>query len=447
MCSHINMEKLSQTLTFVRDNTGFLPALFAFSLGPAASLRTWLAVKSLDPPVKVDEAVLKKQRRKRIFGSLAFLTIFLGTEFYVLSRGSEDIVDMFFRFVIGAVFQLSLFVFFADILRVGRWSAFRRPTGLTSWRIAPGTVSKPKVVVAALLATGINVGAYATPYRPFAVLVGTALLYRFMAQAQMRKVSIRMTAIALLSWLALTAVLSGGLIALLLKSGAMEDTPETAFEEGEVRIMMIDQSTPEPTGTMSAEVERYVNLILPFVWSAGPGFLIAVAYRFDYAQHLSLTGESAPTLDTLDTPAKRPDFTRGVIVPAVAPRRHRKPYYFSALFSWLLAQGLVTLFYHLVDVPQTIKEANTFDLMGLTLAIPLMVVGLVVTASIRGEMRSLWRYSEVWTPPKEEIKAAAEDVDVEEDEEGARDEILASYSDEKEEVAPEYTVYPVDVKA
>jgi len=32
-------EKLSQTLTFVRDSTGFLPALFAFSLGPAASLR------------------------------------------------------------------------------------------------------------------------------------------------------------------------------------------------------------------------------------------------------------------------------------------------------------------------------------------------------------------------------------------------------------------------
>lgn len=36
---------------------------------------------------------------------------------------------MFFRTIIGAVFQLSLFVFFSDLLRVGRWTAFRRPTG------------------------------------------------------------------------------------------------------------------------------------------------------------------------------------------------------------------------------------------------------------------------------------------------------------------------------
>jgi len=85
--------------------------------------------------------------------------------------------------------------------------------------------------------------------------------------------------------------------------------------------------------------------------------------------------------------------------------------------------------------------------MSLTLAIPLMVTALVITASIRGEMRSLWTYTEVWTPAKKENKAAAEEVDVEEDEEGARDEILASYSDEKEAVVPEYSAFPVDVKA
>jgi nitrate reductase gamma subunit len=145
---------------------------------------------------------------------------------------------------------------------------------LTSWRIAPGTVSKPKVALAALLATGCNAGAYFSSHRAFAVLAGTALLYRFMAQAQMRKVSIRMTAIALLSWLALTAVLSAGLIMMLIKSGVMDDAAESSFEDGEVKIMMIDQSQPENTGTMSAEVERYVNLIMPFVWFAGPSFLV-----------------------------------------------------------------------------------------------------------------------------------------------------------------------------
>lgn len=114
--------------------------------------------------------------------------------------------------------------------------------------------------------------------------------------------------------------------------------------------------------------------------------------------------------------------------------------------SWLVAQALVTLFFALVDVPSSIKENGTFDLMGLTLAIPLMVVGLVSTAVMRGEMRALWRYTEVWSQKPEE-KVAEEEAEVEDEEEGARDEILASYADEKEEVVPEYTAYPVDVKA
>lgn len=136
-------------------------------------------------------------------------------------------------------------------------------------------MSKPKVALSVLAATAVNVGAYCTPHRLPAAIISTALLYRFMAQAQMRKVSIRMTCIALLSWLALTAVFSAGLIMLLIKSGVMEDQPDATYKDGEVRIMMIDPEQQPSDDLMSSNVARYVNLLLPFVWSAGPGFLVS----------------------------------------------------------------------------------------------------------------------------------------------------------------------------
>jgi hypothetical protein len=44
------------------------------------------------------------------------------------------------------------------------------------------------------------------------------------------------------------------------------------------------------------------------------------------------------------------------------------------------------------------------DYLTLTLSIPFMVVGLVVTASIRGEFKRVWTYKEVWVPKQDDDK-------------------------------------------
>lgn len=183
-------------------------------------------------------------------------------------------------------------------------------------------------------------------------------------------------------------------------------------------------------------------------FSSGANLLslqLAIAYRFDFAQHLALTGNSSPTLDTLDAPIKKPHFTRGVLVPAVTPRGHSKPYFASALGGWLVAQALVAALFTFLDIPLPILETQRYDLLVLTLAIPLMCAGVVSMAVCRGEFRAMWRYTEKWSPSKEDMKAVTNEEEVEEDAEGAQDEILA-YSDEKEAV-PEYTPFPGDVKA
>lgn len=150
---------------------------------------------------------------------------------------------------------------------------------MLAWRIAPGTVSKVKVGLAAVLSTAVNVLAYYTEYRTFAVLVSAALLYRFTSQGLMRSVSMRGACIFLLSWLAFTFVFSGLVVMALLKSGILDDQANVSsaapLEDGEVRILMIDQNPPRPVSIMSPQVERYVQLIMPFSMNAGPAFLVS----------------------------------------------------------------------------------------------------------------------------------------------------------------------------
>jgi hypothetical protein len=134
-------------------------------------------------------------------------------------------------------------------------------------------------------------------------------------------------------------------------------------------------------------------------------------------------------------------------VPSKAPSGHLKPFYATAVTAWFFSQVAVFATFFFFDIPQPVLDTNAFDLMGLTFAIPVMVVSLVATAVMRGEMRALWRYTETWTPKP------TKDVGEEVDEEGSTDEILA-YSDAKEDeavTAPAYVdVVPApayDVKA
>lgn len=155
-------------------------------------------------------------------------------------------------------------------------------------------------------------------------------------------------------------------------------------------------------------------------------------YRFDYAQHLNKSGESAPVHETVIAPANKLDLTNGVVLPAWGPRRFRKPYTFTTTFSWFLAHVLVAAFFVVVDVPQDVLDTSAFSLMGLTLAIPIMVFNLFVVAYVRGDFRSMWQYTEHWRVKRDESAVAtASDAEASGDESSVVVEHM-SYSDEKD---------------
>lgn len=166
-----------------------------------------------------------------------------------------------------------------------------------------------------------------------------------------------------------------------------------------------------------------------------------------------------PTLETVDAPTSRcsraAGLTRGVIVPSFAPRGHRKPYFATALLAWLGSQAVITALFHFTTISQAALETRMFDILGLSLSIPVMVLSLVLTAVLRGEMKSLWRHQEEWAPKRSVEGAVALGED--DEEEAQVGSPVVAYADldnkveEVEEEAPAYVdVSPApayDVKA
>ena len=135
---------------------------------------------------------------------------------------------------------------------------------------------------------------------------------------------------------------------------------------------------------------------------------IAACYRFDYANHVESSPEVASIGQLATTPAP-PKLTallsEGIIVPQTDPVGFARPYYTAALWSWLLAAlasfGIISTAMPLDEDTMLMRPT---DYLTLTLSIPFMVVGLVVTASIRGEFKRMWTYKEVWVPKQDDDK-------------------------------------------
>lgn len=163
--------------------------------------------------------------------------------------------------------------------------------------------------------------------------------------------------------------------------------------------------------------------------------------RFDYAQHISRTSDTlTESLTTVDAPRCPRNASRGVAIPVHAPQGFAKPYYFSALLTWTLAQLAISALFTFYPLPVELADTNTVDMVALVVEIPLMVVAVLAVSKFRGEFRDLWSYREEWTVKPDKGVQLGEGETVEEDE-------VPEYAEAvKEDVAPAY-VLEADNKA
>ncbi|BGP01055.1 hypothetical protein NBRC10513v2_004935 [Rhodotorula toruloides] len=397
------MSSLMELGTYVAQQTAFLPALTGFSMAARGSLKTYLAAQALGPAPKVDDKDLKKLKWARCLMVLVLCGGIFGLEFWLISQQDMKKLDIFFRYLNAFVYQSALTGTLLDMTKSLKWAAFRSPGNVLHFRPAPGTVSFPRVLTAVALATGLNAATYFDLNWAFGSFLTVALLYRSLSSPFRRVFSLRVMMLCMIAWLALTFLLSG-LVILYVANYWMDG----AAGDGTLDSSITGVS--DTSSITSTEVTRYMNLILPFAFSVFPGVLAVGCYRFDYANHVEANPELAAAV-TLETCEPRKRFAKilsqGVVLPEKGPSGFLTPYFTTALWSWILAYvATFGLFAAAIPLPKDVLTNGAFDMTALTLAIPFMIVGLVITASIRGEFRRIWKHKEVWSPKEDEAEGA-----------------------------------------
>ncbi|BGP25755.1 hypothetical protein Rt10032_c06g2831 [Rhodotorula toruloides] len=429
------MSSLMELGTYVAQQTAFMPALTGFSMAARGSLKTYLAAQALGPAPKVDDKDLKKLKWARRLMTLVLCGAIFGLEFWLISQQDTKKLDVFFRYLFAFVYQSALTGTLLDMTKSLKWAAFRSPGNVLHFRPAPGSVSCPRVLTAVALAAGLNAATYFDLNWAFGSFLTVALLYRSLSSPFRRVFSLRVMMLCMIAWLALTFLLSG-LVILYVANYWMDG----AAGDGTLDPSITGASD---TATItSTDVTRYMNCIMPFTFSVFPGILAVGCYRFDYANHVDANPElvAAVTFETCE-PRKRfaKILSQGIILPEKGPSGFLTPYFTTALWSWILAYAATfALFACAVPLPKDALTNGAFDMTALTLAIPFMMTGLVITASIRGEFRRLWKHREVWAPKENEVEGAIalpeDDVEVP---------LYAEVADEKHLAVPDVVVeYP-----
>ncbi|GAA5860904.1 hypothetical protein JCM3774_003182 [Rhodotorula dairenensis] len=414
------MATFQEVATYTLTRTAFVPALLAYTLGARHSLRAYLAAKQLGPPPELSEELKKKLSwRRNLLGLLLIFGIF-GSEIYLISTQNEQLLATCCRYLFAAAFQRSIYLGFADLTKAYQVAVHRAPSMLVFRRVV-GTASWSRVVVCAAIATALNAAAFFELHYAAGLAISAAVLYRFLAYGHTRTFSIRIYTICLLSWLALTFILSGVLV-MLIANYYMDG----AAGDGTVATGVTEDG---PTGALL--LNGYTGLWMSAWFALAPGLLITACYRFDYANHVEASPEVAAVgqLATAPAPHKLAALlSEGVVVPQTDPVGFARPYYTTALWSWLLAAmasfGIVA---KAMPLDKDMMLMRPTDYLTLTLAIPFMVVGLAVTASIRGEFKRMWTYKEVWVPKQEDKSEGAIALPEGEDEES-----LPAYEVEEE---------------
>ncbi|KAG0659418.1 hypothetical protein C6P46_005197 [Rhodotorula mucilaginosa] len=391
------MASLTEYATYTLKHTAIVPALLAYTIGSRHSLRAYLAAQQLGPAPELSEELKKKLSwRRNLLGLILVFGIF-GSEIYLISTQNEKALAMCCRYLFAAAFQRSIYLGFADLTKAYEVAVHRAPSLLVFRRVV-GTASWSRVVVCAAIATALNAAAFFELHYAAGLAISAAVLYRFLAYGHTRTFSIRIYTICLLSWLALTFILSGVMV-MLIANYYMDG----AAGDGTVAT---GEAYDGPTGALL--LNGYTGMWMSAWFALAPGLLIAACYRFDYANHVESSPEVASIGQLATTPAPR-KFTallsEGVIVPQTDPVGFARPYYTTALWSWLLAAlasfGIIST---AMPLDEDMMLMRPTDYLTLTLSIPFMVVGLVVTASIRGEFKRVWTYKEVWVPKQDDDK-------------------------------------------
>ncbi|KAI5477735.1 hypothetical protein MNV49_005924 [Pseudohyphozyma bogoriensis] len=425
-----------------------LPALVAFTLGKDTSLRSWIAVQALPhvTPQTPDEAALTK-RKKRI--AVAALVVLLGAEFWVISQGSQVVFESFLQTFLAVMIASHLFFFFTDLSKAFKWAAFRmNVSGMLVYRPVPGFTSKPKAFIAGLVAVAMT--AQALIWSPTLVglsLVSTALVYRFTGASHQRTLSIRKLLICYLVFVGVVTTLSGAMVYFLIKQ---------VGPNGEIDVEVDVEGEEE----LNKPVYQLIRVLVSAWYCCPQGLLISILYRFDYSQHVSrqrAVGVDVAHLHALE-PIEAPTDARfyrqlsttGIIVPTATPRGFVRPYFFTALSSWLSCEIVLAAVWAKFDLQREFQNTAAYDLAGFFLSIPVVVGAVLVTAKIRGEFTDLWTYREVWSVPADKVKGIAlllGEGEVEAGTSGEREEAsLPEYEDvtkpeEAEEEVPPYAVF------
>ncbi|TKA55898.1 hypothetical protein B0A53_01593 [Rhodotorula sp. CCFEE 5036] len=391
------MASLTEYATYTLKHTAIVPALLAYTIGSRHSLRAYLAAQQLGPAPELSEELKKKLSwRRNLLGLILIFGIF-GSEIYLISTQNEKVLAVCCRYLFAAAFQRSIYLGFADLTKAYEVAVHRAPSLLVFRRVV-GTASWSRVVVCAAIATALNAAAFFEVHYAAGLAISAAVLYRFLAYGHTRTFSIRIYTICLLSWLALTFILSG-IMVMLVANYYMDG----AAGDGTVAT---GEAYDGPTGALL--LNGYTGMWMSAWFALAPGLLIAACYRFDYANHVESSPGVASIGQLATTPAPQ-KFTallsEGVIVPQTDPVGFARPYYTTALWSWLLAAlasfGIIST---AMPLDEDMLLMRPTDYLTLTLSIPFMVVGLVVTASIRGEFKRMWTYKEVWVPKQDDDK-------------------------------------------
>ena len=144
-----------------------------------------------------------------------------------------------------------------------------------------------------------------------------------------------------------------------------------------------------------------------------PTFIISTSLRLDFENHAASVYArddpvNAPTdlilLEVVQAPTIKwtsEQLTTGIVIPASLPFTFKCPYFISTLLAWLLANlAVIHLLAHgfLSDFGlDVVHFAHTFYV--LVCALPMVLLSLVMVALVRGEVKRMWFYTELWQLP------------------------------------------------
>lgn len=144
------------------------------------------------------------------------------------------------------------------------------------------------------------------------------------------------------------------------------------------------------------------NWWIPSLFVAMPGTILSIALRFDHAQHINANPEldDCAALPTVAVTSKHLSklVAEGVVIPERAPHNFRKTYYRTAFIAWGVSQVIALVAFALSPIERNHSApAITFAWHFVRLGIMLMTVTICIVACLKGDLKRLLAYTEIWT--------------------------------------------------